>query len=353
MQRYGHISHCAFRAAASSQPALAGGLLLALRLPVRAANEPEQAPDTTAGQFAPNAFIRIDHSGKTTLVMPQVEMGQGVYTAIAMILAEELDADFSQGRARARAAQRQALRQSDFRHPGHRQFQFHPRLLEAAAHGRRGGARDAGAGRRAAMAGRSRKLLGGQQQGHARRERAHARLWRSGRRGERTSGAARSAAQGSEGLHADRQAAQAARHAQQDRRQGHLRHRRDAAGHEVRDARRNARCSAARSRMSTTARPRRSPASGRSSCSTIWSPSSAITCGPPRQGLDALHITWDEGANAQGQFERHLGRSARRQQEGRRRRQIASAISPRAWRRAKVTRPNTNCRSWRMPPWSR
>ena len=74
---------------------VAGGLVLALRLPVRAANEPEQAPDTTTGQFAPDAFIRIDHSGKTTLVMPQVEMGQGVYTAIAMILAEGLDADFS------------------------------------------------------------------------------------------------------------------------------------------------------------------------------------------------------------------------------------------------------------------
>jgi isoquinoline 1-oxidoreductase beta subunit len=74
---------------------VAGGLILALRLPARAANEPEQAPDNTAGQFAPDAFIRIDHSGKTTLVMPQVEMGQGVYTAIAMILAEGLDADFS------------------------------------------------------------------------------------------------------------------------------------------------------------------------------------------------------------------------------------------------------------------
>jgi isoquinoline 1-oxidoreductase subunit beta len=59
-------------------------------------NEPEQPPDVTAGKFAPNAFIRIDPAGKTTLVMPQVEMGQGVYTAVAMILAEELDADFAQ-----------------------------------------------------------------------------------------------------------------------------------------------------------------------------------------------------------------------------------------------------------------
>jgi isoquinoline 1-oxidoreductase subunit beta len=46
--------------------------------------------------FAPNAFIRIDAKGKITLIMPQVEMGQGIYTAIAMILAEELDAAFDQ-----------------------------------------------------------------------------------------------------------------------------------------------------------------------------------------------------------------------------------------------------------------
>ena len=75
---------------------LAGGFLLAFHLPLRAAvNEPVQPPDVTSGKFAPNAFIRIDAEGRTTLVMPQVEMGQGIYTAIAMILAEELDADFS------------------------------------------------------------------------------------------------------------------------------------------------------------------------------------------------------------------------------------------------------------------
>ena len=80
------------------QSGLAGGLVLAFQWPLRAApvNEPERPPDHPDGQFAPNAFIRIDKSGKTTLVMPQAEMGQGVYTAIAMILAEELDADFAQ-----------------------------------------------------------------------------------------------------------------------------------------------------------------------------------------------------------------------------------------------------------------
>jgi isoquinoline 1-oxidoreductase beta subunit len=75
---------------------LASGFLFAFHLPLRAVNEPMQPPDVTNGKFAPNAFIRIDEAGHTTLVMPQVEMGQGVYTSIAMILAEELDADFSQ-----------------------------------------------------------------------------------------------------------------------------------------------------------------------------------------------------------------------------------------------------------------
>jgi isoquinoline 1-oxidoreductase beta subunit len=90
---------------------LAGGFLLAFHLPVRASDDepaqspgdplappdsPVQPPDKSDVKFEPNAFIRIDGAGKTTLIMPQVEMGQGVYTAVAMILAEELDADFSQ-----------------------------------------------------------------------------------------------------------------------------------------------------------------------------------------------------------------------------------------------------------------
>src|ERR1700727_313597 len=75
--------------------AAASAFLLAFHVPVRGENEPVQPPDDTSGKFAPNAFIRIDPAGKTTLVMPQTEMGQGIYTAVAMILAEELDADFS------------------------------------------------------------------------------------------------------------------------------------------------------------------------------------------------------------------------------------------------------------------
>ncbi len=73
---------------------LAGGFLLAFHLPTYGASAP--AMGGTKGKFAPNGFIRIDPAGTTTLVMPQVEMGQGVYTAVAMILAEELDADYQQ-----------------------------------------------------------------------------------------------------------------------------------------------------------------------------------------------------------------------------------------------------------------
>jgi isoquinoline 1-oxidoreductase subunit beta len=72
---------------------LAAGFTLAFHLPLRAADEMDQAAKSPE-DFAPNAFIRIDHSGKTTLTMPQVEMGQGVYTALPQLIAEELDADF-------------------------------------------------------------------------------------------------------------------------------------------------------------------------------------------------------------------------------------------------------------------
>jgi isoquinoline 1-oxidoreductase beta subunit len=46
--------------------------------------------------FAPNGFIRIDPKGTVTLIMPMVEMGQGTYTSLAMLLAEELEVDLDQ-----------------------------------------------------------------------------------------------------------------------------------------------------------------------------------------------------------------------------------------------------------------
>lgn len=49
-----------------------------------------------AGTFEPNAFIRIPADGKIVFVMPSVEMGQGIYTAVAMLIAEELEVNLDQ-----------------------------------------------------------------------------------------------------------------------------------------------------------------------------------------------------------------------------------------------------------------
>jgi len=49
-----------------------------------------------ADRFAPNAFIRIQGDGQIVLTMPYVEMGQGTYTSIPMLVAEELEVDLKQ-----------------------------------------------------------------------------------------------------------------------------------------------------------------------------------------------------------------------------------------------------------------
>jgi isoquinoline 1-oxidoreductase beta subunit len=46
--------------------------------------------------FAPNAVIRIGRDGGIILTMPYVEMGQGTYTSISMLIAEELEVDLNQ-----------------------------------------------------------------------------------------------------------------------------------------------------------------------------------------------------------------------------------------------------------------
>jgi isoquinoline 1-oxidoreductase beta subunit len=75
--------------------ALATGFVFAFHVPIGAA-EPAQPANPADGTFEPNAYIRINGAGQVTLVMPQVEMGQGIYTSVATILAEELDVDLSQ-----------------------------------------------------------------------------------------------------------------------------------------------------------------------------------------------------------------------------------------------------------------
>jgi isoquinoline 1-oxidoreductase beta subunit len=74
--------------------AAGGGLMLSLSLPVGNGNA--EAPD--ADGFAPNAFIRITGNGQIVLTTPYVEMGQGTYTSIPMLIAEELEVDLKQVR---------------------------------------------------------------------------------------------------------------------------------------------------------------------------------------------------------------------------------------------------------------
>jgi isoquinoline 1-oxidoreductase beta subunit len=63
------------------------GLVIGLLPPVASA--------ATTG-LEPNPFIRIPADGKIVFIMPSVEMGQGIYTAVAMLLAEELEVTLDQ-----------------------------------------------------------------------------------------------------------------------------------------------------------------------------------------------------------------------------------------------------------------
>lgn len=76
----------------SASVAVGGGLMLSLSLPL--ARSEAAHPES----FAPNAFIRIGSDGKVVLTMPYVEMGQGTYTSIPMLIAEELDVTLKQVR---------------------------------------------------------------------------------------------------------------------------------------------------------------------------------------------------------------------------------------------------------------
>src|SRR5215469_9592545 len=58
----------------------------------------------TPKDFAPNAFLRIAPDNSVTVIAKHVELGQGTYTGLATIVAEELDADWSQMRVESAPA---------------------------------------------------------------------------------------------------------------------------------------------------------------------------------------------------------------------------------------------------------
>src|SRR5438034_2060796 len=72
--------------------AASSGLLIGLYLP----GAGKMAAEERSGSiFMPNAFLRVGTDERVTVIVNHSEMGQGVYTALPMLLAEELDADWN------------------------------------------------------------------------------------------------------------------------------------------------------------------------------------------------------------------------------------------------------------------
>jgi isoquinoline 1-oxidoreductase beta subunit len=71
-----------------------GGLLLGCRTDESrraGVSPPETSTPKAPPAFAPNAFVRVGTDDTITVMLPQAEMGQGVYTALPMLVAEELE----------------------------------------------------------------------------------------------------------------------------------------------------------------------------------------------------------------------------------------------------------------------
>ena len=80
--------------------AAGAGLLLGVHVPVLAqqGGPGKAGAATQAPPFEPNAFVRVGRDNTVTVVAKHLEMGQGVYTGLATIVADELDAAWSQVR---------------------------------------------------------------------------------------------------------------------------------------------------------------------------------------------------------------------------------------------------------------
>src|SRR5215213_5446583 len=78
----------------------AGGLLVSLYLDKHTTAQegvrPDQIPPQPKKDYPPDAFVRVRPDGKVVIQVNRLEFGQGVHTALPLVLADELDADWSQ-----------------------------------------------------------------------------------------------------------------------------------------------------------------------------------------------------------------------------------------------------------------
>ncbi len=72
---------------------LGGGLVVAFAMP--AAHRFAMGAENQGNVFAPNAFLRIGNDNSVTVLLGHSEMGQGIWTGLTMLIAEELDADWT------------------------------------------------------------------------------------------------------------------------------------------------------------------------------------------------------------------------------------------------------------------
>lgn len=76
---------------------LSGGLLISFTVPgsKRIAAMGAAAAEDAAAVFAPNAYLSIGADDTVRIILAHAEMGQGIWTTLSMLIAEELDADWS------------------------------------------------------------------------------------------------------------------------------------------------------------------------------------------------------------------------------------------------------------------
>jgi isoquinoline 1-oxidoreductase beta subunit len=75
--------------------AVLGGLLIGFAVPEAGRLARAGTAPAKPGPFVPNAFLHIGRDGVVTVLLAHSEMGQGIWTALPMLIAEELDADWS------------------------------------------------------------------------------------------------------------------------------------------------------------------------------------------------------------------------------------------------------------------